>query len=113
MEPEAETKTGTESKAMNEWCLLAFLYNPGTTYLPKGGTIYSGLGPPKPIMNQESSTGAPQVCRRTNLIEAFSQLKFLFLDLCKKTNHEMTLALHTDYADLLDKGVPMWGIVRC
>lgn len=46
MEPEAETETGTESEAMKEWRLLAFLHNPGTTYLPKGGTNHSGLGLP-------------------------------------------------------------------
>lgn len=59
MEPEAETETGTESESMKEWRLLAFLYNPGTTYLSKRGSTHSGLGPPKPIMNQESSTGLP------------------------------------------------------
>ena len=116
MEPEAETETGTESESMREWRLLAFLYNPGTTYLSKGGSTHSGLGPPKPIMNQESSTGAPQACLQTSLIEAFSQLKFLFLDsnLCKQTNQDkITLDIHTNYVGLLDKGVPMWGMVRC
>lgn len=35
-------------------------------------------------------------------------------NLCKQTNQdEMTLDIHTDYVDLLDKGVPTWGMVRC
>lgn len=42
---------------------------------PSGGTIHSGLDPPKSIMNQENACS----CLQDNLKEAFSLLRFPFL----------------------------------
>jgi hypothetical protein len=50
-------------------CSVSFLDNPRP--LPRGGTVYSGLGLPKSIMNQEE---ASQVCLQASLMGTFSLL---------------------------------------
>lgn len=64
-----EGKTGRKLK-QRPWRLL---WLPYTTqhFLPMGGTAQSRLVPPTSVVNQEN---APQACKQTNLMEAFSQL---------------------------------------
>ena len=58
--------------ACSAWLLIA----PRTTYLPRGGTSHSGLGPPSSVINQQN---ASQSCSQANQVGAFSQSRFPLL----------------------------------
>lgn len=68
-ETEAEAKGGCCLQACSPWV--------ATTYLPKDGTTPSGPGLPTSIINQENIN---QDLSIGNLMEAFPQLLFFFLD---------------------------------
>ena len=74
-------EAGADAEAMKECCLLAcfpwlaqsaFLQNPGPP--AQEGHHPQWAGPPPPITNLES---APQACLQPDVMEAFSQLRFL------------------------------------
>jgi hypothetical protein len=44
--------------------------------LPESDVTHSRLGPPTSIINQEK---VPQTCLQASLLEAYSQLRFLFI----------------------------------
>ena len=78
-EPKAETEARDQGETLRMGLLSLLFYIP-EDHLTRAGTTRRRLGPPISIINHENAT---QTYIQGNLMEAFSQLRFFFLDMSR------------------------------